>query len=104
MFNADEQVFYFTDADQFIELYLYRRIVAVLRVLDKKHHQECDNGRSSVDYELPRVRVLEHRTGNAPQQDDRKCNDEGGWAPRRLSDYIGEIAEQLRHASYLRRH
>src|SRR5437879_5984866 len=104
MLNADEQVFHFTDADQFVELYLYRGTVTVLRILNKKHHQERDNRRSSVDDELPRIRIFENRSGNAPQQDDRNCDDEGGWAPCRSSDYIGQIAKQLRHAFFLRRH
>src|SRR5215207_7757259 len=41
-------------ADQLVELDLYGLRIAVLRVLNQEHHQECHDGGSGVDHELPR--------------------------------------------------
>ena len=43
------------DPDQLIELEMQRRAIAVLCILDKKHHEKCDDGCARIDYELPNI-------------------------------------------------
>jgi hypothetical protein len=50
-------------------------VVAVLRILDKKYHQERDDGRRRVNDELPCVVVMEVRPCDPPdayQNDSQK--------------------------------
>ena len=51
---------------------LNRKRVAVLRVLDQEHHQECHDGRAGVNHQLPSIAVLEYRSGQDP--DDDQCD------------------------------
>ena len=57
---------------QFGQLELDRQCVAVLRILNQKHHQECDNGGAGIDDELPRVGVMKGRTRGGPDDNDEK--------------------------------
>src|SRR5947209_11510560 len=59
MFNPDELFACLVDgAQQFVELCLHRRAVAVLAVLDQEHHEERHDRRSGVDHQLPGVGVV----------------------------------------------
>ncbi len=51
--------------DQLIQFQMHRLCVAVLCVLNQKHHQESDDGRAGVDDELPGIGVIESVTGRA---------------------------------------
>jgi hypothetical protein len=64
--------------------------VPVLRILNEEHHQESDDGSAGVDNELPRVRKIEHRTGNGPDGDDEKSNNEGSG----VSKHAGRFARK----------
>ena len=54
-------------ADQFVELGLHGRAVAVLRVLDQEHHQEGDDRGAGVDDQLPGVAKAEDRPASPPR-------------------------------------
>src|SRR5262245_61735456 len=60
--------------DQFGKLELDRERVAVLGVLDQKHHQECDDGGRRVDDELPGIAEAEERTRDRPDQNAEQGN------------------------------
>ena len=45
--------------DQLIQLDLNSCAITILCVLDEKNHQECNDSRASVNYELPRVAKME---------------------------------------------
>ena len=64
--------------DQFIELEMERRAVAVLCILDEKHHQKSNNGGSCVDDQLPGVRVVKQRTSDRPDHDCKARDGKGG--------------------------
>jgi len=70
MLDADVYVFRGTCTDQFVELDLDGRTIAVLRILNQKDHQEGNDGRSGVDHELPSVGVAKQRAGKRPDKDD----------------------------------
>src|SRR5262249_17890488 len=63
------------------KLELYRKRVAVLRVLDQEHHQEGDDGSAGIDDELPGVTEIEEGTRHDPNEHDcdgpKKCQ----WIP-----------------------
>jgi len=45
--------------------------ITVLRVLDKKHHEEGDDRRRSIDHQLPGIGKMKHRSGENPDKDDK---------------------------------
>src|SRR5207247_4565837 len=45
--------------------------IAVLRVLDKKHHEEGDDRGRSVDHQLPGIGKMKHWSGKNPDKDDK---------------------------------
>jgi hypothetical protein len=55
--------------DELVELDLNRGAVAVLRVLDQEHHEECHDRGRRVDHELPAVAEAEDRTADKPDAD-----------------------------------
>src|SRR5664279_3508664 len=48
MLDADERVVRCADANEFVALDLNRCAVAIVRILDKKDHQKCDDRRACV--------------------------------------------------------
>src|SRR5690606_2127652 len=56
--------------DQFIELDLDRLRVPVLGVLDEKHDQESDDGRTGVDHQLPGVTESKKGACHQPDNDE----------------------------------
>ena len=45
----------FRSPNKLVKLYVKCFRIAILGVLDQEHHQERDDGRACVDYQLPRV-------------------------------------------------
>lgn len=84
LLNADVAVLRRTRADDLVELSLDRRTIPVLRVLDQEDHQEGDDGRASVDDQLPGVGIVEQRPSQRPNDDhgDTDCKGDGLPAPR----------------------
>ena len=103
LFQVDQFVSCRPDgANQFIELEMNGLRVAVLRVLNQEDHQEGDDGGSSVDDELPRVRVMKCRSLQGPDDDDEKgahkgpgASEDGGRFSREDSECISNTAEEI---------
>lgn len=55
-------------ADQLVELYLDGFPITVLGVLDEKHHEEGDNGRTGIDDELPGIAEMKQRSSRGPNK------------------------------------
>lgn len=51
----------FIDPDQLVEFEMQRCTIVVLRVLDKKHHQERDDRGARIDDQLPGIGKLKNR-------------------------------------------
>ena len=68
----------FECADDLVQLQLKRLGIAVLRVLNKEHHQERDDGGASVDDELPGIGEMKGRPSQSPDNDDENS---GGKNP-----------------------
>ena len=79
MFDSDELVprrGY--GADQFIDLGLNGRAVAILRILDQEDHEEGYDGRTGVDDQLPGVGIVKNRAGHDSAQYHHNSQNEGG--------------------------
>jgi hypothetical protein len=53
--------------------------IAVLRVLDEENGEKRYNGCPGVHNELPSVRIMKHRAGERPTNDDENRHDERPW-------------------------
>ena len=80
---------------QLIELELNREGVFVLRPLDKKNHQECDDSRACIDDELPGIGVMKNGSSYGPEHDDQRSQSEGPRAAAPGGDAPRETLEQL---------
>lgn len=76
--------------------------VAVLRVLNQEHHQERDNGRSSVDDQLPRIGEMKCGASYEPNKDDQhsssKCPgaaEYDGGTTRENSERVTDDAKEI---------
>ena len=78
-------------SDQLIKFGLNGCSIAVLGVLDQKHHQEGNDSRSSIDDELPRVRELEERATQRPKDNGDNAQKKGYRPPRRLGHTARKI-------------
>jgi len=45
--------------------------IAVLRVLDQKHHEEGNDRRGSIYHQLPGIEKMKHWPGKNPDKDDK---------------------------------
>jgi hypothetical protein len=82
---------------QLIELELDGFRISILGVLHQEDHQKGHDGRSRIDHELPRVRVVLEGAQGRPGTDD---GDGARERPRRaqgLRAFAGEAPEELRH-------
>jgi len=79
----------------FVELRLYRDCVAVLRMLQHEHHQECQHRRARVDHELPGVAVVEERSCDRPYDAGGRRQDKGQGMPGGPGAPAGKVCEEL---------
>ena len=80
-------------ANELIQLQLHGLGVAVLCVLNKKHHQERDDRGGCIDDKLPGVRKMERRPGEHPDQNDQHSPDKSPRLPRTIED-VGRRREK----------
>lgn len=84
-FNVDKFIArIFEGTDELIEFQLGCLGIAVLRVLNKEDHEKSDNGRASINDELPGIRKMEDRTGGGPRNNDKNCEDKDPRAPQKI--------------------
>lgn len=63
-------------ADQFVELQMHGAGVAVLCILNEKNHQERDDCRKRIDYQLPGVKRIPQFVTERPGDDQQNGEDE----------------------------
>src|SRR5436190_7977413 len=83
--------------DDLVQLEVNGERVLVLGALNQKHHQERDDGRSSVDDQLPGVREMKDRPQNRPPGNDGQREGERGRAAGPARDGCGQILEAVRN-------
>ena len=57
--------------NDFVEFEVDGLGIAVLRVLNQKHHRERDDGRAGVDNVLPGIGEMKGRSGKRPDNDNQ---------------------------------
>jgi hypothetical protein len=67
--------------DQFVQLQLDRRRIAVLGVLDQEDHQEGHDRRPGIDHQLPGIGKSENRPRHDPDKDHPHRQHKGRWPP-----------------------
>lgn len=73
MFEADQAVTRSVHTpEQLVQLEVDRLGIAVLGILDKKYHQESDNGSGRIYDELPRIRIMKKGPGKNPCQNEER--------------------------------
>src|SRR6266480_117700 len=93
----------FDGADNLIEFKMHCFGIAVLSVLNQKHHQKRDDGGARINDQLPGVRKMKSRSGEEPHQNDQHRPGEGPSAPehnrrtpgkdaKRIADYAKDIS------------
>ena len=85
-------------ANDFVELQMHRFGVAVLGVLNQKHHQEGNDGSSSVDDQLPGIGKMKCWTGEKPDQDHEHGS---GKRPRASEHDAKGVAHHAEEVSFL---
>jgi hypothetical protein len=77
----------FNGMNQFVELEMNSFSVAILGVLDQKHHEECNNRRARIDYQLPSIGEMKERARQSPDNDEADGNEESAGASDKFRDF-----------------
>jgi hypothetical protein len=68
--------------------------VTVLRVLDEEYHEEGDDGRASIDNELPGVREVKCRAGQSPNANGNIANVKAHALPSKIDERRAKIRNE----------
>jgi len=91
MFDIDHFIVRLIDGlDDFIEFEVNGAGVAVLRVLNQKHHQESDDRGAGIDNKLPRIGVVEVWPGHNPHCDYEQGGEERPFRSHPIGCLRGE--------------
>jgi hypothetical protein len=101
MLDADKGVLGLADADQFVEFCLNRNAIAVLRILDKKDHKKCNNGRTRIDDQLPGVGKAKNWAAHSPRYNDQATEYEGERLASGQRNLVGDLREQFAKHHFL---
>src|SRR5580693_1058333 len=63
--------------DQFVQFQMYGPGIAILRILNQEHHQECNDRGTGINDQLPGIGVMEDRTCESPDYNDPNRNAKG---------------------------
>lgn len=83
-------------ADEFIELYLYRCCIFILAVLNEKDHEERDDRRACVDYELPGITEVKDWPECKPHEDNANGKEKCEGMSSRARRPAGRATEDIR--------
>ena len=79
---------------QLIQLQVQHQRILVLRPLEQKYHQKCDDGSTSINDQLPRFRILGQRPGNAQHDNDARRRNKRSSRARKLGNILIHSAEK----------
>src|SRR5438876_4765228 len=82
-------------ADELIQLQLHGLGVAVLCVLNKKHHQEGNDRGGGVDDQLPRIGKMKRGASDEPDEDDKHSSSKRPRAAEHDRAAVGENTERI---------
>jgi len=87
----------FDGAKELIQFEVDRFGVAVLRILDQKHHEEGHDGRGGIDDQLPGIGKMKRWAGQNPHKDDEHSS---GKSPGASEGYRGTAGEDAKCVAY----
>src|SRR5262249_50044548 len=99
--DSDESVVSMRAANQFIQLSLQCTSIPVLSVLNDKNHQKCHDSGSSIDNELPRIRVVEDRTCETPTDDNQDSKKKRNWTAGQVRNVTRNLRKNPIHCCLL---
>ena len=67
----------FYPAQQLIQFEMDRFGIAILCVLEEEHHQKSHDGGSSIDDQLPRIRIVKDGSDETPHCNDQESGRKG---------------------------
>ena len=92
----------FDRTNEFVQFQVNCFGVTILRVLNHEHHQERDNGRCSVDDQLPRIGEVKCGASDKPNKDDEQSAGEcpgaahhDGRTTREDTERVTDDAKQI---------
>src|ERR1700733_6352219 len=88
--------------DELVQFQVNGSGIAVLGVLDEKHHQKGHNRCASVNDQLPGVGKVKDGTGDSPNQYDADCGDKSPAGAEVMRALGGKAAEPV-GTSHIRR-
>src|SRR4026208_1445553 len=71
--------------------------IAVLRVLDQKHHEEGDDCGGSIYHQLPGIRKMKHWSGDNPDKDDKHGSNKSPGASESARGPTGQDPKCVAH-------
>jgi len=74
---------------------VHRLRIAVLRVLNEKHHQKSNDGGARIDNELPGIGKMKDRTGAGPDNDNENRDRERPGTPENVGCLSGKDMKGL---------
>ena len=83
------------------EIVRAKAVIEARCVLNKKHHQEGNDGRAGIDDELPGVGIAEDRPGRGPHHNDCHGDDEDAGMAALFGNPVGCVGKQARHNCHL---
>ena len=87
----------FDRANEFVQFQMDSFGVAVLRILNQKHHQKRNDGRGRVNDELPCVGKMKRGSGNEPDANDKHGPSKCPGAAQQNRRPAGENTERVAH-------
>src|SRR6266566_6270146 len=87
----------FDGANDLIKFQMNGFGIAVLRVLNQEHHEECNDRRGGIDDELPGVGEMKGRPSEAPHGDNEHGSGKSPGAAENNRRLAGENAKGIPH-------
>ena len=87
----------FDRANEFVQFQMNSFGIAVLRILNQKHHQKRNDGRGRVNDELPCVGKMKSGSGNKPDTNNKYGSSKCPGAAEHHRTAAGENTERVAH-------
>src|SRR3989344_4023827 len=87
--------------NELIEFQVDSAGVMVLAVLKQKHYQECDDGRTGIDRQLPSIRIAKVSSGEYPKNYQCQSEHESNWTSYYFCRFARNTMKYIPHASIL---
>ena len=80
--------------NQLIQIEMQHQRIFGLRLLNEKHHQKYNDGRTRVNDLLLGFRIMKQRPHDASHNDDTHCANKRGGGAQKLGDNLDQTAKK----------